>query len=582
MNLFGPILRFELVRLARQRRLTLWRTLYALALFAVIVITYVGLTGGGNTQVPPHELARFAQWLFLGLFGLQAAVALMLTPQWAADAITGEKERRTLPFLLLTTLPSREIVLGKLAARLAQLLLFVLAGLPILCFIQFLGGVEPLLVLVGSAALVATVLSLGCLSVLCSVYARTTKAATQLFGRVVGLYILTLVVGGNVLRARPAVGFFPGSAVRPAVVSVQDLFDLLDRGNPIAAVQAVANAFRGGGPFGDVLWSVAGGYLLFHLAVAAVCGAWAVLRLRPVAAHQGDGPPPPARSGLRKPLPRPPVGDRPVLWKALHLDFRQYRTAAGRVFVRVVFLLSFAPMLVALAVNAVLNGFRGADKVMNVMCRGLGTMALCGMALVIAQQASASIGRERRRQTLDELLLTDLSTDEILSQKWLGSVGVVRWGLVWVAVHWLVGVLTGGLHILAVPVLALEWVVYAAFAASLGMYFAARTRTLQQANAGTGLVGFAAVVVPLGVGMLILAATGSQEEMFILPIFLAPPAALGLSAFSAEDLKNLSGQAAWAVPAIAGAVLGLVLYGWWAWRLWRGARRWFPRTVGRA
>jgi len=47
-------------------------------------------------------------------------------------AIAEEKERKTLDFLLASDLRSREIVLGKLASRLAYLTLVLLTGLPLL------------------------------------------------------------------------------------------------------------------------------------------------------------------------------------------------------------------------------------------------------------------------------------------------------------------------------------------------------------------------------------------------------------------------------------------------------------------
>ena len=73
---------------------------------------------------------------------LGALVVVALTPAFTAAAITDEKERKTLDFLLVTDLSTREIVFGKLAARAGALFTLVLAGLPILSLIQFFGGIE--------------------------------------------------------------------------------------------------------------------------------------------------------------------------------------------------------------------------------------------------------------------------------------------------------------------------------------------------------------------------------------------------------------------------------------------------------
>ena len=78
-----------------------------------------------------------------------------------AGSIAEEKDRKTLEFLLATDLRNREIILSKLGARLANLLLFILTGLPILSILQFLGGVDPNLVLAGFAATFLTMAGLG-------------------------------------------------------------------------------------------------------------------------------------------------------------------------------------------------------------------------------------------------------------------------------------------------------------------------------------------------------------------------------------------------------------------------------------
>ena len=101
----------------------------------------------------------------------------LLTPAYVAGAIAADKEKRTLEFLFATDLRNREIVLSKLGARLANLVLFLLAGLPILSFVQFLGGVDPNLVLAGFAATGMTMLGLAAVSILFSVICRRPRDA---------------------------------------------------------------------------------------------------------------------------------------------------------------------------------------------------------------------------------------------------------------------------------------------------------------------------------------------------------------------------------------------------------------------
>src|SRR5262249_33764693 len=74
-------------------------------------------------------------------------------------------------------------------SRLANLTLFLLAGLPILSLVQFLGGVDPRLMLAAFAATGLTMLGLGGLSILSSVQLRKPRDAIALTYLVVFAYL---------------------------------------------------------------------------------------------------------------------------------------------------------------------------------------------------------------------------------------------------------------------------------------------------------------------------------------------------------------------------------------------------------
>jgi len=313
---------------------------------------------------------------------------------------------------------------------------------------------------------------------------------------------------------------------------------------------------------------------------------WAARKLRAVAADHYEPPTRWKPACLFRPPPRPPVDDRPVLWKALYFDFRQVRSVAGRSFARVVFLLSFLPVAAVIVEWAMSGGrwFRLPDVMNEFIVRGLGTMVLSGLLVMIAAYTSGSIAGERRKKTLDDLLLTDLSAEEILGQKWWASFLVLRWGLVWVGIHWLVAMLTGGLSPLAVPVLVLEWSAYAACAASLGIYCAVRWPKARQAGVWTGILGFLAAILPVFVALLVsIAAEDSAREGWwgILPGAMSPPVALGVSGFYGDDLrdmieKNRPQLALLVIGAATSIVLSVLL----SRLLWRRACQRFRRAVG--
>src|SRR5438874_423724 len=83
-------------------------------------------------------------------------------------------------WLLGTHLGNHEIVLSKFGARLANLTLFLITGLPILTILQFLGGIDPDLVLVGFAATGLTMFGLGGVALFLSVVSQKPRDAIAL------------------------------------------------------------------------------------------------------------------------------------------------------------------------------------------------------------------------------------------------------------------------------------------------------------------------------------------------------------------------------------------------------------------
>ncbi len=169
--LFGPLLLYDWTAMARQRRFFLVRLVYAVGLLVLLTSLYAAWAWNlpGDKRPTGADMTRFADSFFLTFMAAEFAVVLLLTPLYLAGAIAEEKDRGTWQFLLTTDLSNREIVLGKLLARLATLTLLLLVGLPVLSFTQFFGGVDPGLVLGGFAALALTLASLSALSILHSV-----------------------------------------------------------------------------------------------------------------------------------------------------------------------------------------------------------------------------------------------------------------------------------------------------------------------------------------------------------------------------------------------------------------------------
>jgi len=482
--LLGPLFFYELLTSGRRGRSIGLRCLYAGALLAAIFYVYAEQFGAGSfgRPLPPRELARFATGFFNTFLVTQFLAVLVLTPVFMAGAIADERERRRLDFLLTTDLRSHEIVCGKLAARLAAVALLLLTGLPVLALMQFLGGVEPHLLLAAFLVTLLTMLSVGALGIFISALCAKSSSALWL------TYLLIL-------------GFLASCWCPP----------VLNAGHPGVLYGSVERAL-----LDDDLAALAGDvgrYGVFHLLVVGLAAGWATWSVRPAIDHAPQRrnppasvralkpPPPPPFDPLMDRHPPPPVGDRPLLWKELYVA--QERSAPA---LRGLLLVAgtIAGVIVGLQCLAVVLSAveRGTPVgvVLNPIVRAVGAALACIILLSIVLQAVGSVVREREQQTLDSLLVLPIERIDILWAKWLGSILCVRRLIVVLACVWLLGVATGALHLAAVPLLAAALAAYTAFAAGLGLVFSVLSASKVQAMLATAVVLFLLLLLSMVLG----------------------------------------------------------------------------------
>ena len=125
----------------------------------------------------------------------QYVLASLMTPSFAASAITGEKERKTYEMLLASPLRPGAIVLGKLIASLAHIAVLIFASLPIVMLCLPLGGVSLWEVLAAYLGLIFSLVTFGMISIACSSYFNRTSASLV----VSYLLILPLALAGVLL-----------------------------------------------------------------------------------------------------------------------------------------------------------------------------------------------------------------------------------------------------------------------------------------------------------------------------------------------------------------------------------------------
>lgn len=353
-------------------------------------------------------------------------------------------------------------------------------------------------------------------------------------------------------------------------------------GNPLVLVQLLESGYATAGNQRQLLLDLMTSYTLTHLALTVLFAGWAVRRLR-VVALRPEGPPasPWRRAGCEFPprRRRKKMADHPLLWKEVHGEalLGSPRLSAFIIYFQLVlgwFLVPVTCMSLLAALDDEISTNRYVRSVSDVLC-GV-------MLLTVAAYAAGSISRERERGTFESLLALPLESDAILASKWLGAILSVRpiwWCL---GAVWLLGALTGGIHLLAVPLLLLSWASHAALFASLGLCFSLRYTSTMRAILATFITIF--------VGAVVLRLLGSGDILF--DLLLPPAASQWIAQLCADGLAPFAGLHEFCFSYAASAnrgtqhgigpvLAGLVGQCLMAWLLWQLARRRLRRLGNR-
>jgi ABC-type transport system involved in multi-copper enzyme maturation permease subunit len=605
--LFGPFLTFDLARRARSVETYVQRAFLPGALLLLLGGGLFGLAERHARQryqefslataaLSLREMAKFTEETFYSILFLQFVLAVLATPALVAPTITREKECKTLEFLLAADLNSTEIVLGKVLGRLGQVASFLLSALPVYCVMQFWGDVEPALIFAGLAGTALTVAGLAGVSILASVLVRRSRTAIALSYLAPVLYAV-LCVGGQ--------GLIDGGRVTPAPLfgggpSAVDCVHAFQAGNPFFALSRAMPAppRRGPRPTVASATSAAAGvqslsevlrdYTIFYALLTGSTVTLAVLRLRPVALREAG-----ENKGLTRRRDLPPVGDRPVLWKEMHCGGFKLPWW-GKLLVLALVAWSFEPALAIwsnYAGGALPPGTTMSGEVNEYVCH-VSTYVACLLMLAAAVRGATAVRVEKDKGTLDALLTSPLSTREILFGKWVGCLWGLRWPALWPGAIYLVGVATGGLSPLALPLLAAALLFYCGCMALVGLLC-----SVGNPPAGSPSVAVSAVTaVTLSVALwfmhwpLVAAGLGAYRLAVpetaigdVLAKYLAgmtPPAVLMTALpFTPEDLpyRHTAGNPGMIVRAL----IGLLYWAALARVLWRAAIKAFEKVYNR-
>jgi ABC-2 type transport system permease protein len=165
--------------------LTVYLGILALITYGVYVVVAPsardmagGGFGGGFGMANASALIGQSIFTLLSIF--QLILVCFIAPAFTAGQISLEREKQTLDLLISTPMRPGAIVIGKLAAALAFVVLMIVAAVPITAIVLMYGGASVGDIVRQQLVLLATALVLGAIGLFFSALLKRTQAATVL------------------------------------------------------------------------------------------------------------------------------------------------------------------------------------------------------------------------------------------------------------------------------------------------------------------------------------------------------------------------------------------------------------------
>lgn len=438
----GPVFSREAVTTPRRPRHFVYRSVYVTVLLLVFWTAWLIVAG---TQIIRNvgDMARFGSILFQILAPFQLALLIFLAAFGVAGAVAQEKDRRTLVLLLMTRLNNSELVLGKLFASLLDVFVMLAASLPLFMLATLFGGISFSQVIRVIIVTLTTVLAAGSLGSMFALWREKTFQTLSLTALVLVMWLVMWeAVHRGVLFDRVA-----GVSCETAATSF----------SPLRAVLAAARPAPDGRSFTAPDGALV--YACLSLGIAALLNAWSIARvrvwnpsreLRPGQIEESDSgtiwsaergeqweaatkaPTDAARAEAaraqhvdarraRAVMRTRAVWDNPILWREV------CTWAYGRkvLIVRLGYVVLFA--MAWFGLSNYLSGAADIDQMglQSVVPAAAWTLVPFFLVSLVIVNALAvnSITNERDGQSLDLLLVSDLSPREFI----FGKLGGVLW-----------------------------------------------------------------------------------------------------------------------------------------------------------
>ncbi len=499
----------ELRASSRRRRTYLLRLLYVGALLLYVAVVWLAVAEYAGSGADAYTLSRMAEAgkeVITSLVWFQFLALPLAAVFLTSTAFTDEFQGRSLPTLLTTPLSFWQIVAGRYAGRMVQLVVLMLASLPVLMLARVFGGVPWGFVIAGVGLTAGLTLLAGAVGLTIALGHRRLIVTILLAGAVSLFW--ALVPGAYLAQlSRAMLQGEPGGVVWPLLVVglLAVAYGYLQKAVPLLENTALEG--HPGGKF--AAWRAQRATEATDPHFGWVTGANpARVELSPEGRRLAGEARARGRHRSAEPERRVQIAGSPIVWRDMRRGL----------------LVNRGDKLVALAVVAIALGylyaFAATGDILDsggfqLVCFGIAFLAAVAM---VGLSAATSITAERECGCWDLLRCSALTDGQILRDKFLVALRRAEVPVIVLTANLAFFLLSGGIAPDAALVILLCAVTGVLSAAALGTLFSARSRRSHVALMGLSItLGLLWVVLPglLGLFRALLGAGAESVERLI-------------------------------------------------------------------
>ena len=191
----NPVIGRELRVRVRVGRAYMLQAFYLAFLILIVALAYQAAIGDNPDLRNPVRVQEALVRFYRIVMSMLVALIALIAPALTANAITLERERKTMDLLLATPLTARQLLVGKLLGSFAFIVLLLALTLPVSAVSVLLGGVSFPELLKAYLLIACGGLVLCAIALFSSVYARnSTLAVLWSYLRVAGFLLATGVL----------------------------------------------------------------------------------------------------------------------------------------------------------------------------------------------------------------------------------------------------------------------------------------------------------------------------------------------------------------------------------------------------